>query len=142
MLCLVATVAALTGCGAAATVPDEGASTQQPDIVVSVINVTPFEVTVVLSGVLGDTVDTVRRTVPTQDSADVGFACVDEVVIGDPLDPDAPGVIVEADDGPIEFDPFAVFAGEAFACGDIIETIVSGTDPENIVVNVFAFTPP
>lgn len=129
--------AALAGCGTDL----EDRSSSAPDIVASVINVTPYEVSVVLSGVLEDSVDTVRRTVATLDSIDVGFACVDELVVGDPLDPTAPGVVVEVDGQVVEIDPFALIRDTAFACGDIVEIIVSGNGPEDIAVDVFALTP-
>lgn len=131
--------AALAGCG---TYLDDR-SAAAPDIVASVINVTPYEVSVVLSGVLEDSVDTVRRTVATLDSIDVGFACVDELIVGDPLDPAAPGVVLEVDDEVevVEIDPFALIRDTAFACGDIVEIIVSGKNAEDITVDVFALTP-
>ena len=129
--------AALAGCGTDL----EDRSAAEPDIVASVINVTPYEVSVVLSGVLEDSVDTVRRTVVALDSIDVGFACVDELVVGDPLDPAAPGVVVEVDGQVVEIDPFALIRDTAFACGDIVEIIVSGNNPEDIAVDVFALTP-
>jgi len=131
----------LAGCGTGAPQQDTGSSDRQRDIVASVINVTPFEVSVVLSGVLDDSVDTVRRTVATLDSTDVGFACVDELVVGDPLDPAAPGVVLQVDGEPVELDPFALLLDEAFVCGDIVEIIVSGNDAETIAVDVFALTP-
>jgi hypothetical protein len=129
------------GCGTGPANRSDGTPGRQGDIVASVINVTPYEVSVVLSGILEDSVDTVQRTVATLDSIDLGFACVEELVVGDPLDPTAPGVVVEVEDQLVEFEPFALILDTAFACGDIVEIIVSGKNAEDITVDVFALTP-
>jgi hypothetical protein len=127
--------AALAGCDG--LVPEPGDS-----VLASVINVTPFEVDVLLSGVLDDQVDTVNRTIGTTESADVPFVCVDEVVVGNPLEPAAAGVVVHVDGDPVEIAPFAILGGESFLCGDIVEIIVSGASAETIAVDVFTLTPP
>jgi len=111
-------------------------------VIASVINVTPFEATIVLSGVREDSVDTVTRTVESVGSTDVTFVCLDELVVGDPIEPAEPGLIVELEDGPVEIEPFAVIAGESFVCGDIVEFIISGNSADTLSVDVFSFTPP
>ncbi|MCP4250155.1 MAG: hypothetical protein GY778_24190 [bacterium] len=144
MLCILATLPA-TRCG---TGPDPrssgsgGAAPNDAGVLASAINVTPFEVTVVLSGVLDDAVDTVERTIASRDSTDVDFVCVDELAVGDPLEPEAPGVVIAADDEAQEVEAFSVFLDEAFFCGDVVEIIISGNDAETFAVDVFAFTPP
>ena len=112
------------------------------DVLASVINVTPYDVSVVLSGILGDVVDTVESTIGPSDSTDVRFVCMDELVVGDPLEPSAAGVIVDPDGEPQEVAPFSIAAEESFNCGDVIEIIVSGNDAETFAVDIFAFTPP
>ena len=129
----------LAGCGAQPTTSSPAAT---PDVIASVINVTSFDVSIVLSGVLDDTVDTVERTIGPVDSTDVPFVCVDELVVGDPLEPTLPGVTIDVDGDPQELTPFSILAGESFECGDVIEIIVSGCDADTLNVDVFAFTPP
>lgn len=117
-------------------------ATSEPNVLASVINVTPFEINVVLSGVLADAVDTVRRTVGPSDSTDVAFVCPDELVVGDPLEPTEPGVVIEPAGQAAEVGAFTILAGESFACGDVVEIIVSGTEADTLAVDVFALTPP
>ena len=95
-----------------------------------------------MSAILGDAVDTVERTVSPSGSAEITFVCPDELVVGDPLEPTAPGLTIDVDGQPEVFGAFLILAGESFVCGDIVEVIVSGTDPETFVVDVFALTPP
>ena len=125
------------GCG---TQPGVG-SAADCTVLVSVINVTPYDVTVLLSGILNDEVDTVERTVNPSQSMDVAFVRLDELVIGDPLEPTAAGVTIHVD-GPAEEIPLTTISGHEFRCGDIIEIIVSIAEPEPFAVNVFVFTPP
>ncbi len=129
----------LAGCGAQA---GNTRPASQPDVLVSVINVTPYEVSAVLSAIAGDVVDTVERTVGPSGSADVTFVCADELVVGDPLEPATPGLTIDVDGEPETIDAFFIRAGESFACGDVVEIIVSGSDPDTFVVDVFALTPP
>ena len=129
---------AVYGCGGN---PSDGGPTEN-DVVASVINVTPFEVEAVISGVLDDSVDTVERTVGPSDSADTIFVCIDQLVVGDPLDPSLPGVTAMIDGETVGIEPFSVFAGESFACGDIVEIIISGVGAESLAVDVFSLTPP
>ncbi len=133
-----AAVMSVGGCGAGLTPP---ASTEK-DLIASVINVTNFEVSVLISGILGEAVDTVERTIGPSDSTDVVFTCLDELVVGDPLDPTQPGITIHTEDEPTTIEPFSLLAGEAFLCGDIIEIIVSGNDADSFAVDVFALTPP
>ena len=126
------------GCG---TQPGVGSSADGT-VLASVINVTPYEVSVLLSGVLDDAVDTVEETVGPSDSADVTFVCVDELVVGDPLEPTTAGITIYAGGQVEEVGLFSIPADEWFRCGDIIEIIISGTDPETFAVDVFALTPP
>ena len=140
-MALLAVATAPAGCGAGSAGSNAAAPQPQDDIVASIINVTPFEVSVVLSGVLDDTVDTVRRTVPTLESTDVGFTCVGELVVGDPLEIAAAGVVIEADAGRAELPPFALLRDAVFVCGDIVEIIISGTNAETFAADVFILTP-
>lgn len=127
-----------TGCG----IQSGGTGASADTVLASVINVTPYTVTVVLSGILGDAVDTVRETVGPIDSVDVPFVCIDELVVGDPLEPAAPGVTIDREGEVEEIAPFSIPAAGRFRCGDVIEIIVSGVDPDSFAVDVFAFTPP
>ena len=111
-------------------------------VLASVINVTPFSVIVVLSGVLDSGVDTVERTIASLDSIDVPFVCIDELVIGDPLMPEAPGVVIAADDEAREVAAFSILLDEVYFCGDVVEIIISGNEADTFAVDVFAFTPP
>jgi len=133
---LIALAAVTAGCG---VVPGEGV---EESVYVSIINVTPFEVTITVSGVAGDLVDTVERIVPGPGSADVAFVCVDELVLGDPIDPALPAVVVDPDGLAVEIPPFSILAEEAFFCGDIVEFVISGHDEETFAVDIFAFAPP
>jgi hypothetical protein len=136
MLGWFALAATTAGCG---FVPGGGG---EESVYVSVINVTPFEVTVLVSGVAGDLVDTVERTIPGPGSADVAFICVEELVLGDPIDPDLPAVSVDPEGIAGEIPPFSIRAGDAYFCGDIVEFVISGRDPDTFAVDVFAFAPP
>ncbi len=129
---------ASAGCGT----PFGDPPTTDGAVVASIINVTPYEVSVLVSGVLDDSVDTVEETVSPSDSTDVSFVCIDELVIGDPLEPEAAGVAIDMDGQPAEIAPFSIRSGESFQCGDILEIIVSGADRETFAVDVFALTPP
>lgn len=132
-----ATVMSVGGCGA-----DLPPTSAEQDLIASVINVTDFEVSVLISGILGDMVDTVERTIEPSGSTDVVFTCLDELVVGDPFEPTQPGITIQTPIEPITIEPFTLLAGEAFFCGDIIEIIVSGNDADSFAVNVFALTPP
>ncbi len=112
------------------------------EVIASVINVTPFEIEAVLTGVLGDLADTTLVVVAPSSSVDVAFSCLDELLIGDPFMPDAPGVTLDLPQGAIGLDAFAVLSPESFLCGDIVEIIVSGSDPDDFTIDVFALTPP
>ncbi len=112
------------------------------DVLVSVINVTPFAVEAILSGVLDDSVDTVRPLVDPSDSSDTSFVCLDQLVVGDPIDPALPGITIQTEGEPETIAAFSILQGESFACGDIIEIIVSGIDADSFAVDVFALTPP
>lgn len=138
LLLYCAVLVVLGGCGAQGS----GGGGTRGDLFVSVINVTPFEVSVVLSGVQDDAVDTVERTVEPSGTSEVTFVCVDELVVGDPLNVAAAGVTISADEQTEEVSPFVILAGESYACGDIVEVIVSGATPETFAVDVFAFPPP
>ncbi len=127
-----------TGCG----MQSGGSGASADTVLASVINVTPYTITVVLSGILDDAVDTVRETVGPTDSVDVPFVCIDELVVGDPLEPAAPGVAIDREGEVEEIAPFSIPGAELFRCGDVIEIIVSGVDPDSFVVDVFVFTPP
>ncbi len=118
-----------------------GTSTER-DLIASVINVTDFEVSVLISGILGGAVDTVERTVGPSGSTDVVFTCLDELVVGDALEPTQPGITIRTVLEPTTIEPFTLLAGQAFFCGDIIEVIVSGNDADSFAVDVFALTPP
>lgn len=139
---------AVAALGAAAVLPGGcgaqpgGACPPNDTVLVSVINVTSYEVSVLLSGILQDAVDTVQETVGPIDSADVSFVCIDELVVGDPLEPTAPGVTINREGELEEIAPFRIPGDELFRCGDVIEIIVSGDAPESFAVDVFAFTPP
>lgn len=123
------------GCG--------GLATEGQDVIASVINVTPHEITVMLSGVQGDEVDSVERTIAASSSTDVRFACLDQLVIGDANNPQVPGVLIQAGGAePVPIDAFALIAGESFACGEIVEIIVSGNDADSFAVDVFALKLP
>ncbi len=111
-------------------------------VLVSVINVTDFEVTAVLSGILGDSVDTVRKTIGPVDSIDVPFVCIDELVVGDPLEPSTPGVTIDQDGELVEIDAFSVLGNDQFRCGDVIEIIVSRGEGDFFNADVFVFPPP
>ena len=124
------------GCGV------EPGSTMSADVLVSVINVTPFDVTAVLSGVRAAEVDTVQREVAPMNTADVTFVCLDSLVVGDPLAPDTPGIVIAAEGEPVEIPPFSVDGGESFVCGDVVEIIISGNDADSFAVDVFVLTPP
>jgi hypothetical protein len=126
------------GCGSRPGAASHG----EPDVVASVINVTPFEVTAVISGVLGDVVDTVKLTVASVSSADQRFTCIDELVVGDPLAPDEAGVLIGTNGASVPIAPFKLLVGETFLCGDVVEIIVSGNDADTFAVDVFALTPP
>ena len=126
------------GCGSNPGAAPHG----EPDVIASVINVTPFEVTAVISGVLGDVVDTVELTVGSVSSADQRFTCVDELVVGDPLAPEEPGVLIGTNGAAVPIDPFKLLVGETFLCGDVVEIIISGNDADTFTVDVFALTPP
>ncbi|MCH7808377.1 MAG: hypothetical protein IIB60_04055 [Planctomycetes bacterium] len=128
----------VAGCGTQAG----GNLPTQADVLASVINVTPFTISVTLSGILDEVVDTVGETIAPSDTADVLFVCIDELVVGDPLEPGAAGVTIHVDGDVEEIAPFTIIAQGSFRCGDVIEIIVSGADPETFVVNVFALTPP
>ncbi len=122
-----------------------GCGTQLPadrTVLVSVMNVTSFEVAVLLSGILGDAVDTVPETIGPSDSVDVTFVCIDELVVGDPLDATIAGVTIDGAGESAEIAPFSIAREESFACGDVIEIIVSGNEPGSFAVDVFALTPP
>ncbi|MHC4064064.1 MAG: hypothetical protein ACYSUI_06125 [Planctomycetota bacterium] len=136
--CLAAALFLSAGCG---TAPTAGASSSR-DVLASVINVTPFESSVVLSGVADDAVDTVERTIGPSDSTDVRFVCLDELVVGDPLEPAVAGIVIDADGEAAEIAPFSILVDESFVCGDVIEIIISGADAETLAVDVFSFTPP
>ena len=129
----------VAACG---TQPGVSSPTSGGDVLVSVINVTPYEVSAIVSAILGDAVDTVERTVSPSGSAEITFVCPDELVVGDPLEPTAPGLTIDVDGQPEVVGAFSILAGESFVCGDIVEVIVSGTDPDTFVVDVFALTPP
>ncbi len=134
----------VVGCGTAPGVdasPSDG-SAAGGEVTATVINVTLFDVTALLSGIRNDDVDTVERSAGSQDTAAVTFRCIDELVVGDPLNPELPGVIIDPDGLAALVDPFSILEGESFFCGDIIEIIVSGNDIETFAVDVFAFTPP
>ncbi len=137
MPCAIILLAAACG-----TQPGASSHTSGGDVLVSVINVTPYEVSAVVSAILGDAVDTVERTVSPSGSAEITFVCPDELVVGDPLEPTAPGLTIDVDGQPEVVGAFSILAGESFACGDIVEVIVSGADPDTFVVDVFALTPP
>lgn len=130
----------LAGCGAQPA--GGGGNSSEPDILASVINVTPFELSVVLSGVRDGAVDTVERDVAPSDSADVAFLCVDELVVGDPLEPAEPGILIDTAEAEEQVGAFTILRGPSYECGDIVEIIVSGTDAETFAVDVFALTPP
>lgn len=137
-LVLLGGICAIAGCGVQAPAGTGGADT----VLVSLINVTSSEITAVMSGVLNDSVDTVTETVAPVDSVDVPFVCIDELIVGDPLNSEAPGVTIAYSDGVQEIDPFSVSGPGLFTCGDVIEVIISGNDPDSFAVDVFVFTPP
>ena len=64
------------------------------------------------------------------------------LVLGDPIDPDLPALVVDPEGLGVEIPPFSILAGQAFFCGDIIEFVISGNDEETFAVDVFAFAPP
>lgn len=128
----------LSGCDGLALLP--GSSDRS--VVASIMNVTPFEVDVRISGVVGQTAEIAAETVAARDSVDVAFTCLDELVIGNPLDPGVAGAVVHTDAGPVELEPFLLRAGEAFFCGEILEIIVSGDRPENLRMDVFVLARP
>ena len=83
------------GCG---TVPaTDPPFATEADVTATVINVTPFEVSVLLSGIRDNNVDTVERRADTLDTAEVTFVCIDELVVGDPLAPETAGVLIDPD---------------------------------------------
>jgi len=112
------------------------------DVLVSVINVTPFGVDAILSGVLDDSTDTVAQHVDPSDSSDISFVCLDQLVVGDPLDATMPGITIHTGAEPETIAAFSILQGESFACGDIIEIIISGIGADSFAVDVFALTPP
>ncbi len=138
ILALCAATLLQAGCG----IQSGGAGASADTVLASVINVTPYTVTVVLSGILDDAVDTVQETVGPIDSVDVPFVCIDELVVGDPLEPATPGVTIDREGEVEEIAPFSIPGAGRFRCGDVIEIIVSGDDPDSFAVDVFAFTPP
>ncbi|MFQ5462473.1 MAG: hypothetical protein ACE5E5_07580 [Phycisphaerae bacterium] len=127
------------GCGLQ---PAGGSETAFTNVLVSVINVTPFGVDAILSGVLDDSADTVPQHVDPSDTSDTSFVCLDQLVVGDPLDPTAPGITIHTGTEPETIAAFSMLQGESFACGDVIEIIVSGIDAASFAVDVFALTPP
>lgn len=131
---------ALSGLGGCGIIPSDGLS--NGDIIASVINVTPYDVNILVSGVVGDAAEVTEHTVASADTVDVAFACLDELAVGDPLDANEPGVIIDTGTEIVELEPFLLLEGEAFFCGEIVEIIVSGDRPENFRIDVFAFTPP
>ncbi len=136
VLCAVAGSPA--GCG---TQLAAGPATDQ-EVLVSVMNVTAFDVSVLLSGILDDAVDTVSETIGPSGNVDVTFVCIDELVVGDPLDAAVAGVTIDVDGDPAEMAPFSIARAESFDCGDVIEIIVSGSEPGSFAVDVFALTLP
>ena len=129
--------ATLVGCGLSLVGDADDGS-----VFVSVINVTPFEASLVISGVRGELVDTAERTVAASGSTDVTFVCVDELVLGDPLNPAVAAVIVDPGGVAEPIPPFSISANVAFYCGDIVEFVISGHDAATFAVDVFAFAPP
>ncbi len=129
--------ATLSGCGLGLA-GDAG----DGSVFVSVINVTPYDASLVISGVRGDLVDTAERTVAGSGSTDVTFVCVDELVLGDPLNPAVAAVIVDPGGVAEPIPPFSISADVAFFCGDIVEFVISGHDAATFAVDVFAFAPP
>ena len=106
-------------------------------IVVRVTNNTAYPASVVLSGVLEDAVDTVVRTVGPSSTIDVDFVCVDEVVVGDPTELSAAGVIIDVDGEVVEVASFSLPAGEYFACGDVVEVVIDGVAPDDLSAEVY-----
>ena len=129
----------IAGCGLQTATPT---NTSGASVTVSLINVTPFDISATVTGVQNDTADTVDRTVAPSDSVDVTFVCVGTIVIGDPLDPESPGVIIHTSDGQEYVAPFSIDANASYDCGDVLEVIVSGPDGGPFLVDVFTFTPP
>lgn len=112
------------------------------DVVVSIVNVTPYVVEITLSGVVGETAEPVDETVQPISSTDVAFVCLDELVVGNPLDPTIPGAVVLVDGQRVELEPFLLRAQESFRCGDIVELIISGDRADNPRIDVFVLTLP
>lgn len=112
------------------------------DVIVSILNVTDFEARVIVSGVVSDVADVGEETISPFNSTSVTFRCLDELVIGDPLDLDQPGARITVGEQTVELDPFILLAGQDFACGEIIEIIVSGESADTVALNVFVLTPP
>jgi hypothetical protein len=115
------------------------AGTGDADVIVSLVNVTDFEASILVSGVAGDVADVQAEPVGALDSRAVAFTCLDELVIGDPFDFTAAGAQVVIDGQTVELDPF-VLTQDDFACGDTIEVILSGDRAENLALNVFVLS--
>ena len=128
---------ALWGCGLSLA-----GDASDGSVFVSVINVTPFDASLLVSGVRGEFVDTIERTVAGSGSTDVTFVCVDELVLGDPLRPAVAAVVVDPGGLAEPIPPFSISADVAFFCGDIVEFVISGHDAATFAVDVFAFAPP
>jgi hypothetical protein len=112
------------------------------DVIVSLLNVTDFEARVLVSGIVGDVADVGEELVEPLGSTSVAFTCLDELVIGDPFDPEAPGAIIIVDaETEIELDPFALRGGTDFFCGEIIQIVISGDTPETLDIHIFALDP-
>ncbi len=86
--------------------------------------------------------DTVERTIGPSGSTVVVFTCLDELVLGDALEPTQPGITLQTAVEPSTIEPFTRQHGEALFCGDIIEIIVSGSDVHSFAVDVSALTLP